>query len=522
MTHLQCDDLFTETPPKTSVQEQKVSSGATEEHPAHDHARGINTGHAEYHFVEDKPHASTDTVGTVIPFKWVSLASETRGKMTSMALETYDAEASSDTATARTLQESIPLASEPLLVPPLETASQEARDTLDMLASLLREDHTEESKVDVTGIIEHALWVSVGTLEVAEDPPPEGSAPQEVFSDHKADDKGTEASHTNPHDARSSKHVETMSMPMKPFYPLRHIRHQVKQRWLSLALAMESPLRGVTQAQKPTHYVWLFHKLRQRQAEWSVSLVVLALWLVGAWQALFHTKAPAIAHASWQLKMSLKPSLAPLPVLLQEEPLKTTADFQSLQTKLLEEAPTDTAHVHDVTQTMEAMQERADNQHTYTVRVGAEKKRLARLAALKKALQERLAFRLTIPVRGLITSHFGHRWGRPHLGLDVSAPVGSNIMASEEGIVTKVHFEQGYGLTVELRHAFGLSTRYAHCQQAFVRPGQRVQQGQLIAAVGMTGRTTGPHVHFEVKHFGHTVDPERFLGHTLATIHRPS
>ncbi|MFM7469031.1 MAG: M23 family metallopeptidase [Vampirovibrionales bacterium] len=444
------------------------------------------------------------------PFKWVSVASEHRECCTSGEDPMLSGVPTSE---AMMPSSDSPSASQQ----PLHR-HQEAQATLETLEQLLALRSTE-SQVDVSVVSEHVLWVSVSQEALAENT---SVTPHSKHSAIVMPEAGV--SQPDVPLNQTSNQQEGVSHPMaqvvtSSFYPLRHIRHRIKQRWLSLASSVESPVDVVQTASKPSHYIWLLHKFRQRQAECLTSLVVLVLWVMGVWQAFFYPKQTVQAHATWEGRAKVRPQYTPVAVVLQEEVLKTHADFQDWQEKFLEsDDQTSLAFVHDIAEMEATMKQRADDQTTYTQRVQRYQKQQAKLKALRQALLERLTFKLAIPVRGLITSHFGHRWGRQHLGLDVSAPVGSTIMASEDGTVTSVRFEQGYGLTVEVAHSHGFRTRYAHCQEAFVRVGQKVSQGQAIAAVGMTGNTTGPHVHFEVKRQGRTVDPEVFLGRSLASM----
>ena len=112
-----------------------------------------------------------------------------------------------------------------------------------------------------------------------------------------------------------------------------------------------------------------------------------------------------------------------------------------------------------------------------------------------------------------------------HEGLDFQAPVGTPILAAGAGVVAVVGTHPAYGLMVDIDHGGGLTTRYAHSSRVHVRAGDIVRQGQLIAAVGTTGRSTGPHLHFEVRVGGEPRDPLPFLraatgGTTLAQAQR--
>lgn len=117
-----------------------------------------------------------------------------------------------------------------------------------------------------------------------------------------------------------------------------------------------------------------------------------------------------------------------------------------------------------------------------------------------------------VPASNSISSGFGHRWGRTHEGIDISARIGSHIVAADEGIVVYSGSEiGGYGNITVIAHKNGFFSVYAHAKINFTHQGQRVYRGQVIAQVGMTGRTTGPHLHFEVRKNGEAIDPTTFL-----------
>ena len=106
------------------------------------------------------------------------------------------------------------------------------------------------------------------------------------------------------------------------------------------------------------------------------------------------------------------------------------------------------------------------------------------------------------PTKGVFTSGFGWRWGRMHQGIDIANLTGTPIMASKDGIVTHAGWMGGYGYLVEISHSDGASTRYAHNSKLLVRKSQLVPQGATIAKMGSTGRSTGPHLHFEIRKKG--------------------
>jgi len=122
-----------------------------------------------------------------------------------------------------------------------------------------------------------------------------------------------------------------------------------------------------------------------------------------------------------------------------------------------------------------------------------------------------LSLRWPLAVDGRLTSSYGPRWGGFHWGIDVAAPPGTPVLASEAGTVVMAERAGGYGLTVMIKHREGIKTLYAHLSAITVAPGQVVSAGHQVGKVGTTGRSTGPHLHFELRIFGDLVDPEPHL-----------
>lgn len=121
------------------------------------------------------------------------------------------------------------------------------------------------------------------------------------------------------------------------------------------------------------------------------------------------------------------------------------------------------------------------------------------------------------PVNGIFVSDFGGRVDpftgaiRYHKGIDISAVTGTSIIAPADGAVTFCGWSGGWGLNLVIKHSETISTRYAHCSAIDVAVGQSIQRGDLIARVGSTGRSVGPHVHYEVLKNGVQIDPEDFI-----------
>lgn len=121
------------------------------------------------------------------------------------------------------------------------------------------------------------------------------------------------------------------------------------------------------------------------------------------------------------------------------------------------------------------------------------------------------------PVKGWLTSSFGMRRDpfngrrKMHEGLDIASRTGTPVIATADGIVSSVKTEPGYGKVVTIDHGYGYRTIYGHNSKIFAKVGQRVRRGDRIAAVGNTGRSTGSHVHYEVRLNGVPVNPHKYL-----------
>jgi len=119
------------------------------------------------------------------------------------------------------------------------------------------------------------------------------------------------------------------------------------------------------------------------------------------------------------------------------------------------------------------------------------------------------------PIYGKIVSKFGYRvfpWPGMHTGTDIQAKFGDIFRATAPGVVTYTGWRSGYGLTIELKHQYGYSTLFAHCSQVLVSQGEKIKSGQVLGRVGMTGYSTGPHLHYEIKKDGVAINPSVFLG----------
>ena len=115
------------------------------------------------------------------------------------------------------------------------------------------------------------------------------------------------------------------------------------------------------------------------------------------------------------------------------------------------------------------------------------------------------------PVQGTVTSNFGPRDGRMHEGIDIAVPQGTVVRAVAAGQVVYADWAGSYGLLVRIDHGGGVETRYAHNSRLLVKAGDVVREGDALARSGSTGRSTGPHVHFEVRVDGEAIDPRPWL-----------
>lgn len=161
-------------------------------------------------------------------------------------------------------------------------------------------------------------------------------------------------------------------------------------------------------------------------------------------------------------------------------------------------------------------EERSDAPQVDTgVRVAALMNDVERMSLMRVAI-ERMPF--GEPTRGARrTSGFGYRrdpyrgTSRLHKGVDFAAPTGTPIYSTGEGVVTFSGRQSGYGIVVKIRHAFGFETVYAHLSKSRVKVGQRVERGDRVADMGSTGRSTGSHLHYEVRIDGKPVNPSKFI-----------
>ena len=147
-------------------------------------------------------------------------------------------------------------------------------------------------------------------------------------------------------------------------------------------------------------------------------------------------------------------------------------------------------------------------------------KNLERASRILKNLDELNLYRIAIekypfyhPIQtaSRFTSGYGPRWGRMHNGTDFAAPHGTPIRSTADGVVTYVGWQSAYGRLIKIKHDFGIETRYAHLSKFRVKKGQRVSRGQHIGDMGNTGRSTGTHLHYEIRIGGKPINPMKYI-----------
>lgn len=124
-----------------------------------------------------------------------------------------------------------------------------------------------------------------------------------------------------------------------------------------------------------------------------------------------------------------------------------------------------------------------------------------------------LGMSLRKPVSGVLTSRYGYRWGRTHTGIDIGVPTGTPVKAAAGGTITFSGMKGSLGKLVVINHGNGIQTYYGHNSKLTVSAGQKVEAGQVIAKAGSTGRSTGSHVHFEIRVKGSSINPQRYIGY---------
>jgi murein DD-endopeptidase MepM/ murein hydrolase activator NlpD len=130
---------------------------------------------------------------------------------------------------------------------------------------------------------------------------------------------------------------------------------------------------------------------------------------------------------------------------------------------------------------------------------------------LYRIAAEKLPFAMPVKSSFRYTSGFGMRWGRLHAGVDMAGPTGTPIYAPADGVVTHAGWLSGYGRLIKIRHEFGVETRYGHLSALKVKVGDRVSRGERIGDMGNSGRSTGPHLHYEVRVGDKPIDPMIYI-----------
>ncbi|MHA6267588.1 M23 family metallopeptidase [uncultured Aliiroseovarius sp.] len=146
-----------------------------------------------------------------------------------------------------------------------------------------------------------------------------------------------------------------------------------------------------------------------------------------------------------------------------------------------------------------------DADRANTILSELDKMNLYRIAAQK------MPFGMPVKSGFRFTSGYGYRWGRMHNGTDFAAPIGTPVYAPADGVVVSAAWSSGYGRLIKIQHEFGIETRYAHLSRMNVQKGQRVSRGDRIGDIGNSGRSTGPHLHYEVRVGGKPINPMVYI-----------
>lgn len=166
---------------------------------------------------------------------------------------------------------------------------------------------------------------------------------------------------------------------------------------------------------------------------------------------------------------------------------------------------------------------RANGIRSYIIRIG----QVLKIPRYKRSIGKKIIrYKLFArPVAGRITSRYGYRRDpfrskrrNYHSGIDISASIGTPVIAASDGVVIYTGRSGGYGNTIKIRHSGGYITRYAHCSTTVVKVGQKVKMGKVIGSVGRTGTATGAHLHFEVYYKGRRINPLTALRRTRTVV----
>ena len=152
------------------------------------------------------------------------------------------------------------------------------------------------------------------------------------------------------------------------------------------------------------------------------------------------------------------------------------------------------------------------SQESSTIKYASTGKRVSTSRELHNS-KVSLGIDLSKPVSGVLTSRYGYRWGRTHTGIDIGVPTGTSVKSAAAGTVAFAGWKGSLGNLVVISHGNGVQTYYGHNSRIVVKVGQKVSQGEVIAKAGSTGRSTGPHVHFEVRVNGSSYNPLGYVSY---------
>jgi murein DD-endopeptidase MepM/ murein hydrolase activator NlpD len=291
--------------------------------------------------------------------------------------------------------------------------------------------------------------------------------------------------------------------------------------------------------------VYRLHLTRRHLVVLGTVLGLIVLGAIGVHTYQLHAASASIAALEAQKNQQQRElqEIGSQEQLLQGRYLQLQRQTDAIRRLLGGERPAPTPHAQHALagpphQSVAEVRARLRALASQSARTVADAARLQKLAArvldlrrMASIARERMiaAIPSIFPVEGYMTAGFGYRtnpWPEFHKGVDLAADYGTTVRATAAGTVVEAGWTSGYGIRVDIDHGNGYHTWYCHLSHAAVAVGERVVKGEPIAAVGSTGESTGPHLHYQVMKFGVAVDPQPYLdgvpSSVLATLPDPS
>lgn len=212
-------------------------------------------------------------------------------------------------------------------------------------------------------------------------------------------------------------------------------------------------------------------------------------------------------------------------VALDGEEKSYVATFEEAEKVVEELKSKNSANIDKITIVEKYETEKEETEETSTIVASLYKQKTTTTATTKKvssrtanatsaSAKANIGISFIKPTAGVVSSRYGSRWGKTHKGLDIAASTGTSIKAAASGTVTTAGWNSGgYGYLIVISHGNGVQTYYGHCSSILVKEGQTVSQGDVIGKVGSTGRSTGSHLHFEIRVNGTAYNPLNYINY---------